>query len=268
MDEWSTSHRYLTGKRAFELDFLRGFSIFMMIVHHTVFDLRYLFGVKGLEAEGSFWVDSILRPLFLMIFLGVSGISTSFSRNNVARGVRLLIVAIIFSLSTWFLNAYVLPGFGVIYFNVLHVIALTTLFYAFLVRREKTEEDKKKTDAKIVIIACLIIFFGLTLPLVPDLQSLRSYWLLPFGFRPLRLQILDYMPLLPWSGVYLLGTLIGRGLYEDRRSRFDVRPGTIKALSPFLFMGRHALIVYLLHQPVVYGVLTLIQMLFQPFPGR
>lgn len=261
-------NRYLTGTRAFELDFLRGFSIFMMIVHHTVFDLRFLFGVKGLEFESSFWVDGLLRPLFLMIFLGVSGISTSFSRNNAVRGVRLLVVAIVFSLSTWLLNAYILPGFGVIYFNVLHVIALTTLFYALLVRREKTEDDKKKTDAKIVVIACLIIFFGLTLPVIPELQSLRSYWLLPFGFSPLKLQILDYMPLLPWSGVYLLGTLIGRGLYEDRRSRFNTSPAAIKALSPFLFMGRHALIVYLIHQPVVYGVLTLIQMLFQPFPGR
>lgn len=261
-------YMYLDGSRAIELDLLRGFSIFMMIVHHTVFDLRFLFGVKGLELESSFWVDSLLRPVFLMIFLGVSGVSSSFSRNNAARGARLLVVAIVFSHATWLLNAYFLPGFGVIYFNVLHVIALTTLFYAFLVRHEKTEEDKKKTDAKITIIAGAIIFFGLTLPFIPELQKFRSFWLLPLGLRPVNVPILDYMPLLPWSGIYLLGTLIGRGLYADRRSRLNAGPGAVKALSPFLFMGRHALVVYLLHQPLVYGVLSLIQTLFQPFPGR
>ena len=33
-------------KRAFELDALRGFAIFMMILHHMIFDFRYLLGLN------------------------------------------------------------------------------------------------------------------------------------------------------------------------------------------------------------------------------
>lgn len=260
-------NRYIDGGRAFELDLLRGFAVLLMIVHHVAFDLRFLFGVQGLEFESSFWVDSLIRPLFLMVFLGVSGISTSFSRNNVKRGVRLLAVAIVFSLATIIINAYIVPGFGVIYFNVLHCISLTTLFYAWLTRGETDETSREKNNTKITIAAGLILFFGLTLPLVPELQVLRSNWLMPFGFRPLDQPVMDYMPLLPWSGIYLLGTLIGRGLYRDRRSQFPgVSRPALRLMSPLLFMGRHALPVYLVHQPVVYGLLSAMQSLFHIFP--
>jgi len=258
---------YSAGKRAFELDFLRGFSVLLMIVHHTVFDLRFMFGVPGLDFEESFWMDDVLRPLFLMVFLGVSGISTSFSRNNARRGLRLLPVALAFTFATWILSRFFLPAYGVIYFNVLHVISLTTMFYALLVRGE-TDASREKYNARIIIASALIIFFGLTLPRVPELQGLRSFWLLPFGFLPAGIAVMDYMPLLPWSGIYLLGTLIGRGLYRDRQTRFpQVGRGTLNALSPVLFLGRHALIVYLVHQPVVYLVLSALQAAFGIFPG-
>jgi uncharacterized membrane protein len=266
--------QYRSGGRAFELDFLRGFAIFMMIVHHTAFDLRFFFAVPGLEFEGSFWVDSILRPVFLMIFLGVSGISSTFSKDNVRRGLRLFFVALLLTAVLFFINAYIIRGFGVIYFNVLQVIAWSTLLYAFLTQDEQGEEaDAKedgilaKNDALILVLAGIFIFYGMTLPQVKELQVLRSWWLLPFGFAPEGIIQLDYMPFIPWSGYYLLGAVIGRRIYPERRTRFaSVSDRVLKGLSPFLWLGRHALSVYLLHQPLIYGFLTIIDRLLPVFP--
>lgn len=259
---------YLSGHRAVELDFLRGFAIFMMILHHGAFDLRFIFQVPHMEFEGSFVVDDILRPIFLMIFLGVSGIASSFSKNNAKRGVRLLGVALVFSVATFVINRYII-GMGVIYFNVLHNIALMTLLYAWITHKEETEQQRRNHDTLMLILAGMMLFYGLTWPDVTEMQVLNSYYMLPFGFLPTTIgNILDYLPLLPWGGFYLLGAVIGRNLYRDRASRFPgTTPLTLRVLSPFLFIGRHSLIVYLLHQPVVLGALMLLQRLFHIFPA-
>lgn len=264
----SGSRLYLNGQRAVELDFLRGFAIFMMILHHSAFDLRFIFQVPHMEFEGSFVVDDILRPIFLMIFLGVSGIASSFSKNNAKRGVRLLAVAVVFSVATFIINSYII-NMGVIYFNVLHNIALMTLLYALITRKEETDQQRHNHDTLMLILAGMMLFYGLTWPEVTEMQALRSYLMLPFGFLPQNLgDVLDYLPILPWGGFYLLGAVIGRNMYRHRASRFPmVSPTTLRLLSPFLFIGRHSLIVYLLHQPVVLGVLMLLQRLFGIFPA-
>jgi len=79
-----------TKNRVFELDALRGLALFMMFLHHFIFDLRYIFGLDVFAWQESWWFINLLRPLFLNVFLVVSGISSSFSRSNTRRGLRLL----------------------------------------------------------------------------------------------------------------------------------------------------------------------------------
>ena len=74
----------------------------------------------------------------------------------------------------------------------------------------------------------------------------------------------DYMPLLPWLGVFLIGCLIGRVCYTERRSLLPAKNKTAKAITaPVEFVGRHSLIIYLVHQPIVYGIMYLIFMLIR-----
>ena len=69
----------------------------------------------------------------------------------------------------------------------------------------------------------------------------------------------DYMPLFPWLGVFLIGCVIGRLCYKDKKTLFAGRGKVMTAVSrPVEFIGRHSLIIYLVHQPVVYIVLLLI----------
>jgi uncharacterized membrane protein len=117
--------------RAFELDALRGLALLMMVLHHLVFDLRYLFALDVFAFQETWWFENLLRPTFLNVFLLVSGICCTFSRSNTRRGLRLLVVAIGFTAATsivsWFsgLDFYIL-------FNVLHLLAVGTLLYSGL----------------------------------------------------------------------------------------------------------------------------------------
>ncbi|NLF79968.1 MAG: DUF1624 domain-containing protein [Clostridia bacterium] len=63
----------------------------------------------------------------------------------------------------------------------------------------------------------------------------------------------DYFPLIPYLGWFLLGAALGGLLYRDKRSLFPGRGG--RAARPFLWLGRHALLIYILHQPLIYGSL-------------
>lgn len=92
-----------------------------------------------------------------------------------------------------------------------------------------------------------ILLSGFCLP-----QALyASYTTAYLGFMPKSFFSTDYFPLLPWLFLfwagYFLHHLVGRGrLAPLRRS----------VCPPLGWMGRHSLVLYLLHQPVILGVLT------------
>ena len=85
---------------------------------------------------------------------------------------------------------------------------------------------------------------------------------LPVGFAIQRIPSqADYMPLFPWLGVFLLGCVIGRTCYKEKKTLFN-RGETMRSVArPVEFIGRHSLIIYLVHQPVVYGILYVIFLL-------
>ena len=75
-------------------------------------------------------------------------------------------------------------------------------------------------------------------------------WLYPLGFTAPGFYSADYFPLLPWFFLFLLGTVLGGWCLENRDSPLLTKP-LPKALT---WPGRHSLILYVLHQPVLYGI--------------
>ena len=82
-------------KRILEIDLLRGVAVFLMMLHHFIFDLRYIVGLDVFAFQETVWFQEYLRPPVIAVFIMVSGISSSFSRSNLRRGVRLLIASLI-----------------------------------------------------------------------------------------------------------------------------------------------------------------------------
>ena len=69
----------------------------------------------------------------------------------------------------------------------------------------------------------------------------------------------DYFPLLPWFGIVLLGIFVGQLLYPGGARRFNLpNLGGGSGMKELVWLGRHSLIIYLIHQPFLFAILNLI----------
>lgn len=247
--------------RAFELDALRGVAIVMMMFMHFSYDIRYEFGFDTFEYLRSAWFWAFVHPVIIVLFVGISGICCTFSRNNLKRGLKLLAVAMAFTVVTYFIT-YKIGIDCLILFNVLHMLSVSTLVYALISWVEA------RTSVKSGIVTLLLLLFGLWVTMTNNELSMFDYSSENMLLYPLGIgvrgapDVADYMPLIPWLGVFLIGAAGGRMLYSDRKTLFTGAGKTIRMLTrPLEFLGRHSLIIYLVHQPVIYGILYLIFLL-------
>jgi hypothetical protein len=88
---------------------------------------------------------------------------------------------------------------------------------------------------------------------IPDVLTTNQY-LYPIGITTSTFSSADYFPLVPWLFVFLAGTALSVPIIQKKFPKwfYQIR-------MPFLdFCGRKSLIIYILHQPIIYGVLSLI----------
>ena len=110
----------------------------------------------------------------------------------------------------------------------------------------------------------LASFVGLCFVKVPKISLFFGFAILFLHFTPYRLPwiklhpSLDYFPFFPWFSYTLLG--IGSILFPWYK--FSHRILKFSLFKGFAFLGKKALIIYLLHQPILYGILFLIKKLY------
>ena len=72
------------------------------------------------------------------------------------------------------------------------------------------------------------------------------------GFVPQNLQTLDYFPLLPWLGVMSLGIFMGGLFYQNYNRSFNIPDiSQFSIVKLFNFLGKHSLLIYIIHQPIL-----------------
>ena len=255
------SGKTLAKDRAWELDFLRGVALILMLFMHFSWDVRYEFGVRTFEYLESDWFWTFGHPVIVTLFVSVSGICCTFSRNNVKRGLKLLAAWGALTLTTFLITKYL--GIDcLILFNVLSVLTCGVFLYALIAYIEKkTKANPNAVNVIMGIVGLYIVICGCNIHYM-DFAS-DSLLFLPIGFTISGIPSqADYMPLFPWLGIFLLGCVIGRTCYKEKKTLFPSADKTMKAISrPVEFIGRHSLIIYLVHQPVVYGILYVIFLL-------
>lgn len=223
------------------LDALRGLAIVAMIAYHLCFDLRY-FGITHWDFEHDpRWLTA--RALILSSFLLIAGISAvlaqrrAFPVRHWLRHIGIIAgAALLVSAGSWLL----FPR-SFIWFGVLHAIAISLLLARPLAGR----------PVLAALVGVAVIVAGWTYAsAVFDTPMLG--WI---GFMTAKPVTEDYVPLFPWTGVLLLGIAAGHALVGTRSAAlapFARLPATLRVL------GRHSLVVYLLHQPLLLGVLWLV----------
>jgi len=247
-------------ERAYELDFLRGVAMIIMLWMHFCWDIRYEFHVDAFEYLKADWFWTFLHPFNLVLFVGVSGVCCSFSRNNIKRGIKLLAVALAFTTGTLIATKFFHIDCLII-FNVLHLLALSIFIYALVIFVEKKFKiNPNLTNALLGFFGALIIAIGGEISRMDYCTNCVLVFPLGINVSGMPSQA-DFMPIFPWLGVFLLGALVGRTCYQEKKSLVPTDNKIVRGISaPVEFLGKHSLFIYIVHQPIMYGVLYLIFM--------
>ena len=238
----------MSNKRRHELDTLRGLTLVSMIAYHACWDLVYLFGKDWAwyRSEGAYlWQQSICWTFILL-----SGYCVSLGRRKYRRGAEVFAAGVLISAVTW----VAMPS-SRIFFGVLSLLGSAMLITAAV------EPWLKKLPPACGLGGSFLLFLffrgvsggtlGFGAVRVPDVLY-RSYFTACFGFPPKGFFSTDYFALLPWIFLFWCGFYL-----------YQLHPNGAKrsvSLPLITAMGRKSLLIYLLHQPLVYGALSVLRM--------
>ena len=214
-----------------------------MIFDHAVFDLDEFFGVKA-DSLGFFKEGIGFAAAW--IFMTVCGVSATIGMRNIKRGAIVFSLGMVLSIGTLISDAL----FGteiVICFGILHFLGLAMIISHFV---------KRLPVWAIALLSVLCAATGAAFERI----TVSFPFLFPFGLCASGFYSSDFFPLFPNLCFPFAGICVGRLLYREKKSlfRFPFKHSLI------CMLGRNTLLLYFLHQPVIIGILFLIN-LFHPF---
>ena len=233
-------------------DEIRGFAILCMVVYHAMFDLKNLCGID-VPIFFESWFD-IIRDIFAGAFIFISGTVCRYSSNNLKRGVQCFFIGMIMT--------FILPFFtyGTIMFGILHFLGVCMMLYGL------GEKLLDKLPSLVGIIICVFLYIftmniqsgyigigGLAIIDIPQAAYDVGY-LFPLGMYNKFFYSSDYFPMLPWMFIFFAGSYFGVYAKKGQLPKWCYNTH-IKWLAT---VGRYTIWIYVLHQPVLYVIFTLI----------
>ncbi len=225
--------------RVYTVDLMRFAAIVLMVIFHFIYDLKFFGYVLWDIPDGHGWRQ--FRQVILTLFFLCVGFSLAsvhrhhFKAKHFFKRFGLLVLAS----GAVTISSLIMAPNNWIFFGVLQFIAVASLLCVPFARQP--------------IIA---LGLGLAIIAVYNLGWMTSIW----PFQPIRHLLPDYtndyVGLFPWTGVVLLGIWLAYQPWfiKDPLSRFG-------QTKPVLFASRHSLIIYLVHQPILFGIFGLISLL-------
>ena len=213
-----------------ELDSLRATALVMMLVSNLVTDLNH-FGIMNTETGDQWWW---LARIAASLFVGISGVSYflahrleyDFTKTS-GRTKRLIFWAFVITIIT-----YIFEPSAYVRFGVLHLLALASIV-AFPVARKPE----------------FALGIGLILLIIPLSSNSNLVWL---GLRETGFLAVDYFPLNPWLGIFFIGLALASRIYPEGKPLTE-----IQWPERWLWFGRNTLTIYVIHQPILIGLLVL-----------
>lgn len=251
VDQAGIPHRS-PSTRLMRLDVARGLALVAMAIYHFTWDLEFFRYVPlGLTSEGG-W--KIFARGIASTFLFLAGFSLVLGhyptirwRPFLRRLAMIVAAALVITVAT-----YIAFPQAFIFFGILHAIAAASLIgLAFL----------RLPPAITAIVAVLII-------ITPNVFSSTAFdWpgLWWVGLSENRPVSNDYVPLFPWLGATLLGIAAARIMKANGwLGHLATRSEPGRLTRGLAFAGRHSLTVYLIHQPILLGLVYLASIVAPP----
>ena len=229
--------------RYYAVDELRGVAMIFVVIFHFMWTLNAF----GFNINPELMPQRLIGYVGAFMFIIISGCSCNFTRRPYLRAAKILGCAIIVwaALEITQLSAPIT-------FGVLHFLGISGLIYALL--RKPLEKINPVAGAAVCLPLFALTFniptgtiFSLRLPEI--LYSTK--WLFWLGFPHISYTASDYYPLLPWIFLFFFG-------YFAWRIPSTMPSLKISRCRPLAFIGRHTLLIYLVHQPIFYGILWLV----------
>lgn len=224
------------------LDALRAMAMLWMAVFHFCFDLNHFRFIRQNLLADPFWTTQ--RTCIVTLFLFCAGLGQAIAWRQGQgwprfwrRWAQVAGCALLVSLGSWLMFG---PRF--IYFGVLHGIAVMLIV--------------TRLTAGLSRWLWPMGALALLLPHVAHHELFNPPWLNWVGLVTRKPFTEDWVPVLPWLGVMWWGLAAGQWLLA-RRTSWLAGP-LPRSLHPLAALGRWSLSFYMLHQPVLIGLVSLV----------
>lgn len=262
----------MDSKRLVLLDELRGFTLISMMLYHSLWDLVYIAGISipWYKSTGAhLWQQSICWT-----FIFLSGFCWSLGHHPLKRGLLVFFAGTFITLVT-----YVLLPENIVIFGVLTLIGSSMLL---MIPLDGLLRKIRSPLALWILFSTFFFLFLLFLParnghlgnfvgllcgssfhqggLFLPRELYRNLMTAYLGFPVAAFYSTDYFPIIPWYFLYITGYLFYR--LGTCLGWLDNSFLKCRHFTPFAFIGRRSLLVYMLHQPILYAI-TLLIILFR-----
>lgn len=242
----------LNQQRVTVLDALRGFAMVWMTLYHLCFDLNHFGWIHHNFYDDPVWVWQ--RSLIVSLFLFCVGWSQALTKPNSQESTD---KSVYFSWKRWrqiagcaaavTASSYAMFPQSFIYFGVLHgVCVMLVLLWGLRCVVAPTALKWQVLVFAAVGLVCLALFA------YPPVIFNEPPWNV-LGLISRKPNTEDYVPLLPWFASVCWGYVFGLW-YQKKGSNARLNP----LLTPLSTLGQYSLLYYMLHQPVLIGLLLLL----------
>ncbi len=252
-------------QRVWEVDFLRGFLLLFVVLDHFMFNLwyfcstaqtavfRWLYNLSLAYYDEQTWLGALQTAThngFIMAFVFIAGISCAFTNSNFKRAVKMAVVALMLSAVTSALSQVVYQPLE-INFNVIHVLAVCCFVWCLVevVKQKLLPKQLKAMNAVLICLAVVLGVVGYYFHVNPIENGGVLVVIVNCG-NSVNFSPADYLPLLPALSFYIAGACVGAKVYCKQQSLFGNRPSVA---TPFCWLGKNSLIVYLASQVAMFG---------------
>lgn len=220
-------------RRLVTLDLLRTLAIVLMVIYHFIYDLRFFGYLETTIPNGTEW--QAFRSVILSLFIGCVGVGLVLAT---AQGLRLkkylrrLAEIALGAAAVTLVSVQMFPDTW-IHFGILHFIIVATLVATPFARYPRAAF----VAGSAILAAALLGWVGTWWPF-NHLQA----WVPRYS--------VDYVPLFPWLSAVLFGVALGHSKWL-RADPLGSLPNAARWARP----GQHSLLIYLLHQPILFALL-------------
>ena len=167
----------------------------------------------------------------------------NFNRHMIYRGCYIFGLGVILTI----ISFIILPGYP-IYFGILQLIGVSIIISIVLIRLK---------SVYLFYVSMFLILLGNIITHISAINDNIFQYILGFHTN---IRSVDYFPLVYWLSFVVFGIAIGKLLYQDNKRQFSLlNLCSFTKFKAFSWLAKHSLLIYLLHQPIIIGVLLLIK---------